>query len=282
LLNKQVQYEEELLMERFLHFAPLVLILLSACGSIPGLNPAATPTPTATHTPEPTFTPLPTDTSTPSPTATPDEAATAAAEATQGAGDVLAELDQRLGETDIPYKEGHLAWQQTEPLTVSLSGPDYSFLEIDDKLTAGNFILKSDVTWNASGILICGAVFRSEPDIEQGKQYMFSYLRLSGLPAWAIEVHEFGRYKNSPTDVKFSDALDLANGATNQFVLVAQEEQFTITSTAPAKANSLTIATSVVTDTLPSWDLKIPGRAVACSKIPGFGHWNERWKSMGR
>jgi hypothetical protein len=109
-----------------------------------------------------------------------------------------------------------------------MSGPDAGFLEIDDKLTAGNFILKSDVTWEATGLLVCGAMFRSEPNLEKGKQYQFVFLRFSGLPAWAIEVHEFGQFKNSPTKTKFSDALDLGNGATNEFMLVVQDDHFTL------------------------------------------------------
>ena len=75
---------------------------------------------------------------------------------------------------------------------------------------------------------MCGAIFRSEADMAKGKQYQFLFLRFSGLPAWAIEVHEFGQFKNSPTKTKFSDALDLANGATNQFMLVVQDDHFTL------------------------------------------------------
>ena len=109
-----------------------------------------------------------------------------------------------------------------------MKGPDHEILEIDEKLTAGDFILKSDVTWDATGLLLCGAIFRSEPNLEKGKQYQFMFLRFSGLPAWAIEVHEFGQFRNSPTKAKFSDALDLSNGATNQFVLAVQNDHFTL------------------------------------------------------
>ena len=213
-------------MKRVPYFVLFVLLFLIACGGIPGLNPTATSVPT--DTPQPTSTPLPTDTATPLPTATPDLTATAGAKATEVAESVLAELDQLLKDTDVPYKEGHLAWQQSKPLIVELSGPDDQLLAVDDKLTAGNFVLKSDVTWTASGIILCGAAFRSEPDLEQGKQYRFLFLRLSGLPAWEIDVFEFGRYKNSPTDVKFSGALDQGNAATNQFVLVVQDDQFNL------------------------------------------------------
>jgi len=213
-------------MKRSLCLCLLVPILITACGNIAIVE--LTPTSAPTNTPAPTLTPLPTDTATPLPSATPDITATAAAKATESADAILAELDNLLADTEIPYKEGHLAWQQTEPLTIKLTGPDDQLLPVDDELTAGNFILKSDVTWTASGIIICGAVFRSEPDLQIGKQYQFTFLRLSGLPAWTISVFEFGNYKNSPTDVKFSGALDQGNAATNEFVLVAQDDQFNL------------------------------------------------------
>jgi hypothetical protein len=219
-------------MNRFSIFALLVLMVAAlACG---GTAPQSAAEPTATlikpsDTPALTDTPIPTDTATPPPpTATPDAAATAAVRATKSAADVLDELDELLGSTDIPYKDGHLAWKQTDTITINLKGPDNRISEIDEDLTAGNFIFKSDVIWEASGILICGAVFRSEPNLLEGKQYQFVYLRLSGLPAWEIAVNEFGYFKNSPTDVKFSKALDLGNGATNQFVLVVQDDNFTV------------------------------------------------------
>jgi hypothetical protein len=112
---------------------------------------------------------------------------------------------------------------------VSLSGPNWDYVEADRDLTASNFIVKSDVTWwEASGIIVCGITFRSEPNIEEGRQYQFAYLRLSGLPAWEIELFDFGRFKNTLTRTQFSNAIDQANGATNQVVLIAQDEQFTL------------------------------------------------------
>jgi len=216
-------------MKRFPFSSLLALILaITACSTPPAIT-EPTATLLLTDTPVPTSTPLPTDTPTPLPTATQDVAATKAAQATQSAADVLSELDDLLGDdSDIPYQDGQLLWQQTKPLKIQLSGPDNKILAVDKDLTAKDFIFKSDVTWEASGILICGAAFRSEPDIEEGKQYQFLYLRLSGLPAWIIEVHEFGRFKNTPTKTKYSDALDLDNGSTNQFVLAAQDDHFTI------------------------------------------------------
>lgn len=222
-------------MKRFPFFTLLILMIAAlACG---GTAPTSEPEPTATlvkvqpsDTPVPTDTPLPTDTPTLVPTATPDAAATAAVVATQGASEVLAELDKWLGESDVPYKEGHLAWQQTETVTINMSGPqpDDNFRELDGDLTAGDFILKSDVTWEASGVMICGVIFRSEPDLDNGLQYEFYFYRLSGLPAYFIDVYDNGQFKNTLTDARFSDELDIGNGATNQFMLVAQENQFNI------------------------------------------------------
>src|SRR5262245_23516278 len=121
-------------MKRFLDFGLLILLFIMACGGVPGLNPTATSVPT--NTPQPSSTPPPTDTPTPSPTATPDVTATAGAKATEAAESVLGELDELLKEVDIQYKDGHLAWQQTKPLMINLSGPDDQILAVDDQLTA--------------------------------------------------------------------------------------------------------------------------------------------------
>jgi hypothetical protein len=212
-------------MKRFLYLSFLLLLVL-ACGVLPAQPATSTPAPTETA--QPTATPLPTETSTPIPTSTPDKTATAAAEATVISNSVRSELDQLLGDSDIAYQDGYLAWEQVKPLRVSLKGPGWDYVEVDQDLVGKNFILKSDVTWEASGIIICGVIFRSEDNIEQGKQYKFSYLRLSGLPAWAIEVFEFGGFRNSPTSTQYSAAIDQGNNATNQVVLVAQDEQFTL------------------------------------------------------
>jgi hypothetical protein len=217
-------------MKHYQFVALIVFVLLMACGSFSKLSSPATSTPLPpSNTPEPTYTALPTATAVPSPTSTPDAAATEIAQATETASDTLAELDQLLGtDSSISYKDGHLAWQQNEQATLKLTGPDKGFITIDDKLTTSDFIFKADVTWEATGILICGAVFRSEPNLAKGKQYMFSYLRLSGLPAWEIDVNEFGRFKNSPSKFQTSGALDLSNGSTNSFVIAARDNEFTV------------------------------------------------------
>ena len=210
-------------MKRFFNFA-LLLIFLFACSSIPKPGAAATasPQPTLTHTP------VPTKISTPVPTATRDVIATMEAQKAQAASAVLSELDKLMTDSDIEYQNGEIIWQGKEAERVQLSGPDGRYTPIDEKLTSDNFIFKSDITWQATGIIVCGVIFRSEPDLREGKQYQFLFLRYSGLPAWAVEFHDFGYFKNSPTSVKYSSAVNQGNGSSNQVILVAQDEEFTI------------------------------------------------------
>ncbi|MBI5352746.1 MAG: hypothetical protein HZB50_08935 [Chloroflexi bacterium] len=208
----------------------ILLALMTACGGSQALATAA-PVPTNTLE-QPTMTLAPTATPTVEPTSTPDAAATAAAQSTQAASTVFSELDNLLSGSEVPYQEGHLAWQQTKPYAINLQGPSGSaatILEINKDLTAGNFIFKSDVTWEATGWMYCGAVFRSEPNLKEGKQYQFYFLRLSGLPVWFIDVFENGSNRvTSITKEQSSKAINMDNSATNQFVLVAEDEKFTV------------------------------------------------------
>ncbi len=210
-----------------------VLILSIACSTSPsmgGLFATETPTPTSTFTPTATSTPTETPTPTSTATATPNATATAAFRATETAGGVLAELEALITDekdTDIDYKSGYLAWKQKDPVSITLNQPGGEYYDIP-KLKLANFIMKSDVTWDTTGLILCGTMFRSDADFEKGRQYQFIYLRMSGTPAWAIQFHEFGYFKNTISDVRFSSALNLDNGATNQFVLVANNEVFTV------------------------------------------------------
>jgi len=214
-------------MKRFLYFTLFSLIVLTtACSG--GAQAAATEAPLPTDTPiPPTATLVPTNT----PTATPDVAATTAAQSTRAADEVFTELDKLLSDSDVPYKDGHLAWQQTDPLIINLQGPSGNKdtrKEIDKNLTAGNFVFKSDVTWKASGWMYCGAIFRSEQDIEKGKQYEFYFLRFSGLPIWYLDVWKGTQYLNSISKQQTASAIDLDNGAVNQFMVVAEDNKFTV------------------------------------------------------
>lgn len=105
---------------------------------------------------------------------------------------------------------------------------DDTVVEIDKNLTASNFIIKSDVTWNATGWMFCSAIFRSEPDLDEGKLYQFYFLRLSGLPVWYIDLFENSDSVNSISKERATHKIDMANGVVNQFVLVAEDEMYTV------------------------------------------------------
>ncbi|MCC6500317.1 MAG: hypothetical protein IT313_08640 [Anaerolineales bacterium] len=216
-------------MKRLLTVMLSVSVLLSACRLSATEAPTAAPAP-PTETPRPTEPPPPTDTPTPVFTATPDAAATVAAQATAGAAGVFDELNKLLADSDVPYKDGHLLWQQTDPITITMQGPsaDDTTAVIDEDLTAGDFVFKSDVTWTASGWMYCGAIVRSEDNLDDGKQYQLYFLRFSGLPAWYIDVFNGKNYLGSVTGEQFSSVIDVDNEATNQFVLMAQGNKFTV------------------------------------------------------
>ena len=56
-------------------------------------------------------------------------------------------------------------------------------------------------------------------DVEIAIDRHFQFLRFSGLPAWVIEFYDDRVFKGSVTgQIKFSSALNLNSGATNQFI----------------------------------------------------------------
>lgn len=212
----------------------IITILLSGCSGESALEQAGTMIAQTVVAAPPTETLLPDSTSTSTepppqkPTATPNIALTTTVEAFH----VLSELDVHVGtNSGIPYGEGHLAWKQSEPIVINMKGPqkDAGVVQgIGEDLNMTDFIFKSDVTWNASGILICGVIFRSETDLAKGEQYQFYFYRLSGLPAYLIDVYEFGRHKHTVTDTRLSDSLNVENNGKNQFLLVAQDNEFDV------------------------------------------------------
>jgi len=76
----------------------LTFILLSSCGELPSQA-----VPTSTLPP------------------TPDIKAAAAANATLVASKVIGDLEKVLGDTDTPYKAGHLIWQQEDSLFIKMN-----------------------------------------------------------------------------------------------------------------------------------------------------------------
>jgi hypothetical protein len=207
-----------------LGIAMLFVLMGSACSSsLPFLVKTPTPTPTATatltQTPSPTLTP----------TATLDVAATRAAEATQAYDQEVTEAKSQLAKINVSVDSGSLIYYQSQSIPLKLNnymqGRYYPF--VDDQIVT-DFIVKTDVTWETeNSLLLCGLILRSDPNFEMGKQYLFEYLRLSGLPAWDIEFYNNGQFANSINgNPKVSRAIKLDNGSTNQFIMIVKGNEF--------------------------------------------------------
>lgn len=224
----------------------LVMLLMAGCGGetpAEPTDPPPTPTEAPTNTPVPTDTPLPTDTpeptatpteiptDTPVPTETPDLAATAAFESTQVAAAALAVVGEELAKYDISTDSGYLAWVNSEPFEIVTSmGAQTLYEPIDEGEVYSTYVLHADVKWDSeTGLSGCGIMFHSEPNLEQGKQYQFITIRFSGLPLWAVELHQYGGFVSSATGgAKSNGAINQADGATNSYTLVVREGLMTV------------------------------------------------------
>lgn len=219
----------------------ILALLISACDGAAQQQPSGTPEPLPTDTqppptktipptPVPTDTPIPTDTPKPTATSTPDRAATRAAQSTQAAQDALALIKEDLEKSGLTLPAGKLGWMQDEAMPMEMTGYNtYYYLSIDEQLVANDFILKSDITWESTGGLVtCGFFFRSEANFEDGKQYLFSMQRLSGLPDWRIAYLRFGEYQRNITGWRPASAIDQGQGATNKLILQIVDGEYTV------------------------------------------------------
>jgi hypothetical protein len=204
----------------------LAALLLGGCGPA-ATPPPPTPTPSPVPTATATLTPTPPPTNTP--TATPDRTATQSAKSTEQARKQSDDAQAMLAEMEIPTDSGRLGFYQTSAVPIFLSEhSQWNFEPFAEDLKAGDFVISTEVTWTTDAIVSCGFFFRSENDFEHGDQYLFEFLRLSGLPAWHIAYLKDGKYYNEPSGLRFSDALDQTSGATNTIVLVAKGGTFDV------------------------------------------------------
>ena len=210
----------------------LAALILSACGFVSGSPPTPentlTPTVTATHVP-PTATPTAEPTATL--TATPDLAATEQVIAAQTAEAYTAEIDQILQAYGRSTNAGHLGWSQSAPEPITASGGGRTlYSAVAEGQSFSNYVLYTHVAWESEvGAAGCGLMFHSERNFEEGQQYRFYTLRLSGLPAWDVELWEFNNWQATVTgDIKYTSAIDQANGATNEYILIAEGATLTV------------------------------------------------------
>jgi hypothetical protein len=191
-----------------------------------------TDTPVPTDTPEPTATPMPTATPTlePTVTSTPDRSATRIAKTAQAADQAKALIREDLDRIGQTLPPGSLGWVQDEDVSLEMNDYNsYYYQLIDESLEAKDFILKSDITWNSTGgLMTCGFYFRSEANVEEGKQYLFSMQRLSGLPDWRIAYLQYGMYQRNITGWRAASAIDQGQGATNEVILHVVDGEYTL------------------------------------------------------
>src|SRR3989304_3923714 len=136
-----------------------------------------------------------------------------------------------LQEINRPTQQGHLAWFADEPIDVLVDQYGTTvYVPLESDLTFSDFVLHVEVTWDSkTGFAGCGIIFRSEEDFERGEQYLFQTMRLSGLPAWGVELWGYKEWQSTLTgEVKFSSAIDLSAGGANEYLLVAEESLLTI------------------------------------------------------
>ena len=189
----------------------------------PSDTPAPSATPTPIDTPQPTATQVPTDT--PDPTATPDRAATAAAQSTAQASEAIAAIDSELQKYGLSTRQGFLGWLGSEPEEIVIETYNtMNYVPVAGGQRFSDFVLKVDVTWDSSsGLAGCGVIFRSDDNLEKGEQYRFQTLRLSGLPAWDVELWEFDDWQATVTGkAKVNEAIDQEASAVNTYILNAQ------------------------------------------------------------
>ncbi len=226
---------------RILYFL-MIVMLLSSCAQQatqpptatvpPATNtPLPTDTPVPTLTPTPTETPTPVPTNTPTPTATPNKTATAAVLATQTQTALVAQFTKEMADYEITLDKGNLIFYDKYGTSITMDAYGQSFYDdsVTGDINVANFIIKVDIAWESkTGLAGCGIIFRSDSNISKGDQYTFETLRLSGVPAWDIIYNKLGKFNANITGIKYSNQIDLKNGAVNTYVIVADGSKFTI------------------------------------------------------
>jgi hypothetical protein len=233
----------------------IALIVLPACALFgAAAEPTNTPRPTRTPKPEattapanptqppqpaqPTQPPAPTlapaaPTNTVAPPAQPTLAPTAAPTAapTQAGGAIVGQIETELQKIGLSTKTGQLGWSNDAPISLTAEG--YQGVEnqlIGQNLTASDFVIKTDITWESQGGLAgCGVLFRATTNLEKGAQYQFLTIRLSGYPGWDIEMWDGGKWQYTlGNQVQQNKSINQENGGTNTYMLYVKDKAFTV------------------------------------------------------
>jgi hypothetical protein len=156
-----------------------------------------------------------------------------AAQATQTAEALLSVINDELTKVGMSTETGKLGWMQSGSYAIKMDTSGQAFFHaFAENVVASDFVLKSEVTWEASGgMMICGFFFRSEANIATGDQYLLRYLRLSGAPAWDIISIKSGAIFSRVTggnQPRYASVIKMDNGAMNKWVIIAEGNRFTV------------------------------------------------------
>ncbi|MEK6255963.1 MAG: hypothetical protein N2C13_01440 [Chloroflexota bacterium] len=163
---------------------------------------------------------------------------------TQAAEAALDDINEVLQDVGLSTNSGSLAWTQSDPVSLSLpAGPAGKHEAISGDQSYKNFVIHYHAPWESTGWAGCSLIFRAEEDLDDGEYYVFNTIRFSGAPGWDVELYNYGEYQSTATgDLKYSSKLDLDNGATNNYVLVAEGTLLTVYING-SRASSVTVFT---------------------------------------
>ncbi len=217
----------------------VVMVLILSC-SLGAPAPTNTPPPTSTYTSVPSNTALAAQTSQPEPTkkATANKAATqraqqagTAAAATNFAGEVLTTVSNGLDQVGEPMGPGTVVYWNPDAIPVESSKANMiTHQELDSSIQGADFAFHSSITWEVKqkvGIVYCLMMFRIPGDINMDPWYMMRMGRISGAGHILFDVMQNWRFIGE-SDVSISNYIRVGNGDTNDVLLVARANQFTV------------------------------------------------------
>lgn len=137
---------------------------------------------------------------------------------------LIEEIDAVLHEVGYCTDQGSLGWVQSKPVEITVAEYGTTIYDpLHPTKEFSNFALKIDVTWDSqTGLAGCGIIFHAADDFEKGEQMRFVTLRLSGLPAWDVELWKYEEFQANLTGrVLTSSAINLKDGSVNEYLLIA-------------------------------------------------------------
>jgi hypothetical protein len=161
-------------------------------------------------------------------TPTLDIAATQAVLATLPPEMLNAEIQKELANAGLSTDTGQLGWSQGSLVEITVTAGIGMFRPFAENLDAFDFVIKTELTWDATEEVTCAVFFRSEENIKTGHQYILNFRRLADRSGWSIEERNQNGYIRTLADFNDEIAINPENGAFNKIVLITQGHQFTL------------------------------------------------------